>query len=251
MEFSIAGLDSERNAREFMSSMKRPLSILLTLCATEIAIGQVVQNPTNVTKEPLEIRADKSLRVPAATMEAVQSATQTLGNNILNGNFSYAVEKMYPRYRSKQEKLHGRMDAKKIELDMSTSLNNMGVTITSFTAEKPIGVFKVWQQIKPSVKLRLDQGIKTELKASDVFHNWLFIVPTTQVWTFASKKGGPPRRLKREGFQIAVAQETPVAGQETWTFIDGASMTTQDLRSVFPSLPVRLVLPERSDSEVK
>jgi len=233
-----------------MSSMKRSLFLIFALCVTEVATAQI-ETPEETVDLSKAIRSDKALKVPAATIASVQKATQIFGDNALKGNFSYAIEKMYPRYRKKQQKVLGKgIDPEAIEKETASRLNAMGVTITSYTAGRPIGVFKVWQQIKPSMKLKIDQGINVKLKKSDVFHNWMFIVPTTQVWTFTSQRGGPPRKAKIEGFQIVIAQES-TPGQEQWTFIEGSGMTTRELRTVFPSLPVQLLLPTIKKSEIK
>jgi len=205
-------LDSERNAREFMSSMKCPLFLLLTFCASSIAHSQATATKTE-TRQRGSVTTDASIVASAATLASVQKAVQTLGDNALRGKFGYAIENMYPRFKKKQE--------------------------------------KVWQQIIPSVKIKIDQGIDVKLKESDVFHNWMFIVPTTQVWTFMGQNGRPPRKAEIKGFQIAVAQEARVPGQEKWSFIEGSGMTTRDLRSVFPSLPVHLSLPKPSKKEIK
>jgi len=242
-------LDSELNAREFMSSMKCSLFFLLTLCTANVVSAQITA--PSVPRQG-GVTTDASLAVPAATMASVQKAVQTLGDNALRGKFSYAFDNMYPRYKKKQEKLLGKkIDSLALESQMAARLNKMGVTITSYTAGKPVGVFKVWKQIKPALKMKIDQGIKVNLKNSDVFHNWMFIVPTTQVWTFMSQKGGLPRKALINDFQIVVAQEQGAPGQEKWTFIDGLGMTTRELRSIFPSLPAHLTLPTPSKSEIK
>lgn len=226
--------------------MKRYLSLLPILLLANVALAQVAQKVTNAAPT-----TDPSVLTPAETVASCQKATQVLGNNVMKENYLYALEKMYPRYRKRQVAVHGEKKFKQVFLDMSKTLNTMGVTITSFKADQPIGFFRVWPQIKPDAKLKIERGEQKGVIAGDVYYNWLVMVPTTQVWTFTSNKGGPPRKLKRVGFQIAVAKETANAGQEEWTFIDGGTIETQDLRAMFPSLPQKLVLPKRDDSEIK
>ncbi len=223
--------------------MKRYFTLLSLTFFVNVAFAQVNQAQARTT--------DQSVVAPAATVDSCKRATQKLGDNVIKGNYLYALEKMYPRYRKRQNVKHGEQKFNELVLNMSKTLNNMGVTITSFKADKPIGFFKVWRQIKPAAKLKIARGEQKDVIAGDVFHNWLMIVPTTQVWTFTSNKGGPPRKLKREGFQVAVAQEKAVSGQEEWTFLDGGTLTPQELRAMFPSLPQTLVLPKREDSEIK
>ena len=223
--------------------MKRYFTFLAMMFFVNETFAQVDQGQARTT--------DPSVIAPAATAESCVRATQKLGDNVIKENYLYALEKMYPRYRKRQSVKHGEQKFNELVLNMSKTLNKMGVTITSFKAQRPIGFFKVWRQIKPAAKLKIKRGEQKDVIAGDVFHNWLMIVPTTQVWTFTSNKGGPPRRLKREGFQVAVAQETAVSGQEKWTFIDGGTLTPQELRAIFPSLPQTLVLPKREDKEIK
>ena len=102
-------LDSEPNAREFMTSMKYQLFFLLSLGAVEITSAQAAP----VARQG--VTTDVSIVAPAATQASVQKAVQILANNILKGNFGYAIDNMYPRYKKKQEKLLGEIiDAKEI-----------------------------------------------------------------------------------------------------------------------------------------
>ena len=223
--------------------MKRYFTLLAMMFLTNLAFAQVDKLPTPTT--------DKTVVMPAATVASCQKATQVLGNNVIKENYLYALEKMYPRFRHRQEAVHGKEKFKQVVLGLSKKLNTMGVTITGFKAEKPIGFFRVWPQIKPAAKLKIERGEQKDVIAGDVVYNLLVMVPTTQEWTFTSNKGGPPRKLKRLGFQVAIAPETPVPGQEKWTFIDGGTLKPQELRAMFPSLPQNLVLPKREDSEIK
>jgi len=245
LEFTIALLDSETNAVDFNFIMKSYLSLLPMLIITNVAFAQVTQTPE------VQPTTDKTVITQAQTIASCQLATQQLGNNVMRENYLYALDKMYPRYRKRQETLHGAPQFKKVFLDMANTLNNLGVTITSFKAEKPVSFFRVWPQIKPGAKLKIERGEQKDVIAGDVVYNLLVMVPTTQTWTFRSNKGGPPRVLKREGFQVAIAQETEIPGQEQWSFIDGDSLQPQELRSMFPSLTQNLVLPKRLDTEVK
>jgi len=215
-----------------------------------LALGTsaAAQDSANLAVKPT---TDPTVKVPDATQMSCQKATQILGNMVMKGDMQYAYDHVYPRYKKRQERLHGEKKFKQQFLDAPKILNQMGVTIDSFVAEKPVSFFRVWPQIRPAAKLKVDSGVQKELKNEDIFYNWLIIVPTTQVWTFRNQNGGLPRKLKREGFQVAVAQEATMQGQEKWMFIDGGTIKPQKLRSIFPSLPQTLVLPQRKDSEIK
>ena len=49
------------------------------------------------------------------------------------------------------------------------------------------------------------------------------------------------------GFQVALADK----GKNDWTFIDGAGLTTADLRSLFITLPQDMELPPIEKKEVR
>ncbi|MGJ8656666.1 MAG: hypothetical protein ACSHX6_09450 [Akkermansiaceae bacterium] len=231
--------------------MKRYLSLLPMLFLANGALAQVPQVASPQDVENPALTTDPSLVVPAETIASCQLATQELGNEVIKENYLYALDKMYPRYKNRQVAVHGEQKFKQVFLDLAKTLNNKGITITSFKADTPVSFFRVWPQILPAAKLKIERGEQKDVIAGDVYHNWLVMVPTTQVWTFTSNKGGPPRKLKRVGFQIAVAKDVAVPGQEEWTFIDGGTIEPQDLRAMFPSLPQKIVLPNRTDSEIK
>ncbi len=181
--------------------------LLLTKCA----FSQVVKPKEVVDPVPT---TDPTVVTSAETAASSQAATQELGNNVIQGNFLFAHDKMYPRYMKRQVAVHGAKKFKQQFLEVGKTLNVMGATITSFKADAPVGFFRVWPQIRPAAKLKIKSGEQKDLIAGDVVYNWLIMVPTTQVWTFTSNKGGPPRKLKREGFQVAIAQEAAIPGQE-------------------------------------
>ncbi len=225
--------------------MKRYLTLLPLLFFTNIALSQAVK-----PKEIIEPSTDPTVKMSDETIASCQQATQELGNNVLKGNYLFTKENMYPRYKKRQIALHGEVKFGKQFEDIPNKFIEMGVTINSFVAEAPVGFFRVWPELKPDAKIKLDSGEQKEVAEEDVIYNWLVMVPTTQVWTFTSEGGRPPRKLKRVGFQIAIAREVEVPGTEVWTFIDGGTIQPNDLRAMFSSLPLGLVLPERTDSEI-
>lgn len=217
---------------------------------TKCAFAQAAKPKEVVAAIPVPT-TDPTVVTAAETAESCQAATQELGDNVIRGNFLFAYDKMYPRYKRRQIAVHGEKKFKQQFIDAAKTLNKTGLTITSFKAGSPVGFFRVWPQIKPAAKLKIKRGEQKGLIAGDVVYNRLIIVPTTQEFVLQGNKGGQSRKYRREGFQVAIAPETVVPGQEQWTFIDGSTIKPQDLRSMFPSLPQKLVLPERKGSEIK
>jgi len=188
---------------------------ILSLCTTCLTGAQQAE----VNKEQ-RVTTDHSIIVPPAVAASAQSAVQQLGNQIKIGNFQYGFDTMYERYKKRQEALHGQKQLKAQVLGAKDKLMEMGVIIESFRAESPTGFFKVWPKIRPEVKAKRASGEQNKLKQGDEYYQWMVIVPTTQVWEFLSSKGGKSRFLKRQQFQIAVASELSVPGQEKWSFVN-------------------------------
>ena len=174
-----------------------------------------------------------------ASRQSVQAAVQKMGNEVLKSNFSYAVDKMYPRWKNRQAKRLGS------EVKLLAAFNNAGVqmqeagiTIDSFVANPALKTYKVHPLMKDG---------RNEIRSSDdVIYELLVFVPTKMKMTFLLENQ-PKRSFLRESFQIAIAKE----GSNEWTFLDGATISVKDLRSLFPLLPHKLVLPTKSDTEIK
>ncbi len=176
------------------------------------------------------------ISLPEATKEAAMEATQALGNEVLKSNFSYAVDKMYPRWLQRQAKRMGSEQRLRAALQqVGSQMEEAGITIDSFVA-KP--VYKVFH-VHPKKK----QGVRQIRSGDDVDYEILAIVPTEMKMSFYSQDQ-PKRSFLRQSFQIAISGD----GGLSWTFIDGATLKKQDLRSVFPLLPQQLVLPEKVDT---
>ena len=194
---------------------------------------------------------DTSLVVPAAVAQSARLAVQKLGDKVIKGDFLYAYNTMYPRYRKRQEALFGVAKLKQVFVDMPNKLNQNAIVINKFIANQPTGFFQVWPIIKPEAKLKIKRGEQDSPKPNEIQYHWMVLVPTSQVWSFMKNKNGKVRKLLRQGFQVAVAKVEAIPGQEKWTFVDGATLKPQQLRSLFPSLAPDLKLPVVKDSEIK
>lgn len=170
---------------------------------------------------------------------AAQQAVQLLGNEVLKGNFAYAVSKMYPRWKVRQAKRLG--DEQKL-LDQfnkaGAQMQEAGIDITGFSAQKPLVFYRVWP-------VRVDKS-KAVGSGGALNYHLLALVPTKMTMRFLLE-GKPPRTFIRTSFQVAISEE----GTNDWTFIDGSTIKRTDLRSMFPLLPADLVLPKRVDEEKK
>jgi hypothetical protein len=175
----------------------------------------------------------------AAAKESVQGAVQALGNQVLQSNFAYAIERMYPRWRIRQAKRLG-SEQKLLETfnNAGAQMQEMGITIDSFSALDPGVAYHVHPKMK--------DGVERIESSDDLLYEVLVVVPTRMKMSFMLE-GQAKRSFMRESFQIAVS----VDGQNDWSFIDGATIRVVDLRSLFPLLPQDLKLPEKRDVEIK
>lgn len=174
-----------------------------------------------------------------STSQSVQKAVQTLGNEVLKSNFRFAVENMYPRWKLRQAKRLGSETKLLASFNKAgVQMQEAGITIDSFIARQPTTAYKVHP--------KMIQGSKEIRSSSDLHYELLVFVPTQMKMSFMLQNQ-PKRSFIRQSFQIAVAKE----GSTNWTFIDGATIQVRDLRSMFPLLPQDLVLPEKSDTEIK
>lgn len=220
-----------------MNTLLKALMALAMLGMAQAQNGAVIAHASTTAASP-------------QVLASAQKATQKLGNEVLKGNYLNAYNLMYERMRKREEKRHGKVQFMKQFTQIPQLLLDKGITIQSFKAQQPISAYRVWPQVKPAIKRRIAAGENVALDQNAYVYSTMVVVPTTQVWAFASS-GGKVRKLLREGFQIAVAPE----GTEEWKFIDGSSLgrtsAIKDLRDFFPTLPLDVLLPERRDQEIK
>jgi len=218
------------------------IAIISLSCASLSSAQQIeVEKKKGVT-------TDLTVIVPPHITPSAKAGVQQLGNKIKIGDYLFGYNTMYDRYKKRQESHHGKEKLKQQILNAPNRMMKMAASIESFRAERPTGFFRVHPMIKPEIKAKLATGELTQTKPGDEYYHWMVIVPTTQKWKFLSPKGGKPRYLKRTGFQIAIAKETDLPGQEKWTFI--GEVKVQELRFLFPSLPPNLELPKLRDVEI-
>ncbi|MBK1790174.1 hypothetical protein [Persicirhabdus sediminis] len=175
--------------------------------------------------------------------ESARQSVQKLGNEVMANNVNFAIEKIYPRWKSRlamqmggEDKLVARMQ------QVPDELLRAGVSIISFRADRPTQFYEVW----PSRIERVIDGRKQEV----VVKHHLTMVPTVTRFRIIDQKAGKVHHIDSYGFQVAVSE----MGKNEWTFIDGATISEADLRSLFPTIPTvanGLQLPVCKKEEVK
>ena len=175
--------------------------------------------------------------VVAAAVDAVAK----LGDEVVLGRYKVAVDRMNPLWKERAAKRMGGMDSLEKQLEgVAAQMVQQGISMISF---KPQGQPRTYQ-VSPGKELVKENGVDTEKL---VYTKWMVLVPT--VTTFRILREGNPKPLVIEstGYQVAICDK----GKNDWTFIDGAGLTTNDLRSLFITLPQDMELPPVGKREVR
>ena len=180
-----------------------------------------------------ELPEKAAQEAPADVVASAVSAVADLGQEVAMGRFHVAVERMYPKWKERAAKRVGGMAELEKQLDgVTRQMVQQGISILSF---RPQGQPRSYE-VLPGKKTEIVDGQEVE---SMIYTKWMVLVPTLS--KFRIMREGEPKPLVFEsiGFQVAVSDKNKLE----WTFIDGAGLTVNDLRSLFISPPLNLELP--------
>lgn len=194
----------------------------------------------------LGVLAEDSFPNPATTAppEVVASAVaavRALGEQVVLGRYHVAVERMNPMWKERAARRAGGMDKLMEQLDgVALQMVQQGVSII---ASAPKGQPRVFE-VSPGRKKTVVDGQEVEQM---IYTRWLILVPTVSTYRIMVEGEPRPVVIESTGFQVAVSDKDPL----DWTFIDGASITVNELRSLFLTLPKDLELPpiERREAQ--
>ena len=182
--------------------------------------------------------AEDALPVPARTappdvIESAVSAVRDLGEEVVLGRYHAAIERMNPMWKERAARRAGGMEALENQLQgVAREMVRQGVSVIS---SRPQGRPRVFE-VSPGRQTRTVEGESVE---KIIYTKWFVLVPT--ITTYRIMMEGEPRPIVIEstGFQVAISDKQPL----DWTFIDGSSVTVNELRSLFLTLPKDLELP--------
>lgn len=167
---------------------------------------------------------------PAVTAEAVK-AVGDLGDLVVTGRLEVTLERMNPQWKQRAAQRAGGVEALQAALaEVPRMMEREGISIIAFRPQGQPQSFEVWpgKEVDPATG-----------EEKLIYTRWLVLVPTvTRLRMFAE---GEPRPVVIEttGFQVAVSDKD----KNDWTFIDGSSLTVNELRSLFINLPEDMELP--------
>jgi hypothetical protein len=182
---------------------------------------------------------------PAGVAESAVAAVKVLGEQVVLGNRKFAVERMYPRWKERMAKRVGGMEAldKKMDEQIAAMEEQMRLHGMSVIAFNPVGVPKVYG-VWPGKQTKVVDGQAVEILVKT---KWMVLIPTVTKLRIFDKELSKQRFIESQGFQVAVSDK----GKNEWSFMDGASLSVSDLRSLFPDLPENLELPKLERREAK
>jgi hypothetical protein len=180
--------------------------------------------------------------VPAEVLRGAEAATKILGAQVLKGNLSYSIQRMYPRWRKRAAVREGGDAAlEKKLMDVFAQARKQGTDLLAFEVGEAVSGHEV----------HLGRGTD-EKTGKDVerYLEWLVFVPTRKIYRVIDPATGEAKKLEMKGYQVAIVKKRT----SDWYFIDGSSLTIPELRSFFPGLPedqALLGLPPVHGSELK
>lgn len=175
---------------------------------------------------------------PIEVVNAAITAVNDLGKQVVLGKYKTAMDRMYPQWKERLAKDAGGDAelAKKFEGITAQMIKN-GTSMVSFRSYGFPKVFEVF----PGKKVETVDGKQVETLINT---KWLLFIPTETRYRVMLQ--GDSMVIESKSYQVAIADKDKLV----WTFIDGADLTVQQLRSMFISLPKDLELPEIKRREV-
>lgn len=180
----------------------------------------------------LTIHSHGQTTAPLEVVNSAVAAVNDLGRQVVLGKMKTSLDRMYPQWRDRlSRRLGGEQQLEKQFDDALAEMLKQGTSMVSF---KTYGFPKV-HEVFPGKKTEVIDGKEVETLTNT---KWLLLIPTEVRYRVIQQQESFV--IESKGYQVAIAAKNKLE----WTFIDGAGLTVQDLRSLFISLPVDMELPE-------
>jgi hypothetical protein len=190
---------------------------------------------------PAEIPGQIDQVAPADVVRAAQAAVEELGTQVKLQRYDVPIQRMNPQWKERLAAKVGGIEALEKQLSaVSGEMLRQGVKITEF---KPQGQPRSFE-VGPGKKVEAVGGTTVEKL---VYTKWLVLVPTLTRFEILPEKATKPIVVESTGFQAAISDK----GKNDWTFIDGSSLTLNELRKMYINIPADLALPPIEKREVR
>lgn len=179
---------------------------------------------------------------PPVVVASAVKAVGDLGKEVVMGRYQVAVDRMYPQWKERTAKRMGGMEKLQQQLNgVAQDMLRQGISIIDSAPQGQPRAFEV----DPGKKVEVVDGNEIERLR---YTKWLVLVPTVTKFR-AFIQGDPPVAviIESTGFQVAISDK----GKNDWTFIDGSTVSVNDLRSLFGNLPQDLELPPLEKRQIK
>lgn len=220
----------------------KPTSFVFPLIALALAAGSAAAQDgppplaplPKISPELAEPAVTTSSVAPADVVSSAVAAVASLGDEVVLGRYQVALERMNPEWkkRTAMRMQGGEEELEKQLAGVAKLMVQQGISMLSF---KPQGQPQSFE-VGPGRKVEKVNGQEVE---SLVFSKWLVIIPTNTKFRIIRPGETKPIVIESIGFQVAISEK----GKNAWTFIDGAGLSVNDLRSLFATLPADLKFP--------
>ncbi len=221
----------------------KPTFFILTTAALVLASGighaQKPLAPLPPVREEAPATVPVASNVPPDVVASASAAVAKLGDEVVLGRYQVAVDRMNPMWKERTAKRMGGMEELNKQLaGVAKQMVQQGISMISFKPQGPPRAYEV----APGKKVEKVNGVETE---SLVFNKWLVLVPTSTKFRIMREGDTKPLVIDSTGFQVAISDKV----KNDWTFIDGAGISVNDLRSMFATLPQDMILPPLEKKE--
>ena len=178
---------------------------------------------------------------PPEVVASAVKAVEDLGREVVMVHYQVAVDRMFPQWKERTAKRMGGMEKLQQQLDgVADQMIRQGIAIIDSVPQGQPRAFEV----DAGKKVEVIDGVDIEKLR---YTKWLVLVPT--VTKFRALIKGDPVAVIIEStcFQVAISEK----GKADWTFIDGSTVSVNDLRSLFGNLPQDLELPPLEKRQIK
>lgn len=220
-----------------MHCLVKPTFLILIFATLGFACGVASAQKPLAPLPPLgneEATVEKKiLGAPPEVEAAAVAAVAKLGEEVVLGRYHVAVERMNPLWKKRAaERMGGMQELDKQLAGVAKQMVQQGISMISFRPKGRPQSFEV----SPGKKVEKVGGHDVE---SLIFTKWMVFVPTVTQFRINRQGEVKPLVIDSTGFQVAIADK----GTNDWTFIDGAGVSVSDLRILFGTLPMNLILP--------
>jgi hypothetical protein len=212
-----------------------PLVGVVSICTMGLAQEPV---PLRKTTDEAEVMSEP---IPPEVVDSATAAVAKLGEEVVLGRYQVAIERMNPAWKESTAARMGGMAALENKLSgVAAEMMRQGISMISF---KPQGKPQAFE-VGLGKRMVTENGVTLERY---VFTKWLVLVPTITKFRIMREGDVRPLLIESIGYQVAISDKA----KQDWTFIDGAGLSTADLRNMFGTLPHDMELPVLSKREVR